>query len=196
MTPEERKSMHHAQAASIHESLTKLKPEQPEFALERDTFVAGLLARLEKGSGLDPESNDPARDWRPCGHADAVFYIGELARVVTNPGNGQLIRDVIEAGYECQALSYIKPPSVAWLARMKRRQEGEWRGLHVPKHAEVLCPGELQAQAQRMERIVEWYFAVEVPNDKLDAGMNPMTFRSAWRWFEVEEGVWAGLFVR
>lgn len=166
------------------------------FIEAREEFVASVLTRLEKGIGLDPESNDPSGDWQPCGMADAVYYIGELSRAVTNPATGQLIRDVIEAGYECQALSYIKPPSDAWLQRMKRRQDGQWRGLHVPKHAGVLCPDELQEQADRQERIVEWYFAVEVPNDKLDAGMNPMAFKDAWHWFEVEEGVWAGLFVR
>lgn len=166
-----------------------------KYAAGRDAFVKDVLARLEKGEGLDPQSKDPSAEWRPCGKADAVFYLAEVAKEIQTPNTVRLYRHVIEPGYEADAFCYLKPASEEWQARMQRRQEGIYRGIHVDKFGEILCPPELAREAQRLERRVEWYFAVDVPDASLDAGMNPRNFRRFWRWFQVEDFVWAGLFI-
>lgn len=120
-------------------------------------------------------------EWLPTGSADAVVFLGE--RLEKFVEDGYLHKEILFPSLEKQALRYLRPCSDNW-KRCHPRQVGVSRPEGINAH----FPQDIQARAEREARPIRWLVCAESP------GLGSTMDATRWKWVNVEDGIWVGLF--
>lgn len=119
--------------------------------------------------------------WVPQGQADAVVFLGERRHKYVQ--DGYLHKEILFPSLERQALRFLRPCSERW-----HSLNPGMVGVSRPDGMQAHFPRELENVSNSEARPLRWLVCSE------SKGLFDAKNAEKWKWYKVDEGIWAGLF--